>query len=457
MFSFFYMKYSPKHDRHILFNLWVNHNMKAKLPFQIVVSRKYHAHFQQTHPHLFPFIQEHSNSSMVRITLYDFIYSYTVGPDDTMHLSYDLPPSFYQEIQQESASLVIGKVFYVPVLHKPIYTTFEIPDFILYRHQDHTNFCVDGIKIHGGENLFSSNIVCMSMKRSPVANDKEFYESTLMHRQYQPGPVVFKNHFVIKHVNLLVDKERKYALQWYTKCGCTTIINIFCDIHHIHIDDVFRRRCLSLDHQKYRYNGYLQNIQYIGFVRNPYHRFLSCYIDKHVLQTDPNYLSSKEYKSYLTKYQTDTLFHLCDFLQKGGYMTMHTVSIQNTNRHFFKHHKQPFAPKSMYLIEEALNQPLYDFLKEYHPELEWRTVENTKENSISNKGVVLLPSLPETPERQSVSISFEHYTVEQWKQYLQTHSIDYEELLAKDGSLQEKIYQLFQEDFIRYGGRTKNI
>jgi hypothetical protein len=31
-------------------------------------------------------------------------------------------------------SICIGKVFYVPIKDKPVFTTFEIPDFIIYKH-----------------------------------------------------------------------------------------------------------------------------------------------------------------------------------------------------------------------------------------------------------------------------------------------------------------------------------
>ena len=135
---------------------------------------------------------------------------------------------------------------------------------------------------------------------------------------------------------------------------------------------------------------------------------------------------------------------------------MHTVSIQKTNLHFFTNHQIPFTPKATYPIETALNKPLYDFLKEYHPEIEWRTIQNIKENSLSEKGVVLLPSKTETQKETIIPLAFQDYTIDQWKEYIKTHSIDYDEILAKDGSLQEKIYQLFQEDFLLYSYSKEN-
>lgn len=45
--------------------------------------------------------------------------------------------------------------------------------------------------------------------------------------------------------------------------------------------------------------------------------------------------------------------------------------------------------------------------------------------------------------------SFENYTVSEWKQYMENQTIDYEEILIQDPSLQEKIKELFLDDFMK--------
>jgi hypothetical protein len=56
------------------------------------------------------------------------------------------------------------------------YSTFEIPDFILYEHSDHTNYTIDGIKINRGSTI-SKNIVCFNMNISKLAYENEYYEN----------------------------------------------------------------------------------------------------------------------------------------------------------------------------------------------------------------------------------------------------------------------------------------
>ena len=77
----------------------------------------------------------HNDKNMI-ITEYDFLFSYTKDDEkETMVLSTKLT-----DTDLETEQSIIGRVFYVPVAGKKEYTTFEIPDFILYQHSNHTNF-----------------------------------------------------------------------------------------------------------------------------------------------------------------------------------------------------------------------------------------------------------------------------------------------------------------------------
>jgi hypothetical protein len=69
------------------------------------------------------------------LTEMDFLMSYTVDNNDNMILSYNVNQD---ELHNEGN--LIGRLFYVPVQSKILYTTFEIPDFIIYKHTNHTNF-----------------------------------------------------------------------------------------------------------------------------------------------------------------------------------------------------------------------------------------------------------------------------------------------------------------------------
>ena len=119
--------------------------------------------------------------------------------------------------------------------------------------------------------------------------------------------------------NIFVNKEKQYAIIWHAKCACTTITDIFCLVNKI----TFNKKenfhlSLSWLYNKYRYNNYLQNIDIISFVRNPYERFLSSYIDKHVFKSEEVYLGFEGYNKFITNHD-NTIYNLCRFLSSGEF------------------------------------------------------------------------------------------------------------------------------------------
>jgi hypothetical protein len=164
--------------------------------------------------------------------------SYTVDENNTMILSYNIDET---DLQLENN--IIGRLFYVPIKSKILCTTFEIPDFIIYQHENHTNFTIDGIKIkHGTEkdsniHFISNSIVSLNMNVSKVAYEHEYYETNILVNNCSINidkvPIFFNN--VYNHVlrNIFVNKEKQYAIIWHAKCACTTITDIFCLVNNI--------------------------------------------------------------------------------------------------------------------------------------------------------------------------------------------------------------------------------
>lgn len=427
-----YIQYGLHIDKNIM-KMWLNHYNQLRVKFGIYVLPELVAEFTEH----FPLSIEHvvvSPPSVVKLRETDFLFPYTHTEDGTMILSYIPPPSFYNDI---NTNVCIGRVYSVSVENQSFYSTFEIPDFIVYQHRHHTNFTEDGIRPQSS--TISNSVVCLSMLPSKIQNKNEYYETNIViHRYIDAEKIVFKNVYWTYNLNIIVNKEKGYGIVWFPKCGCTTIVNLFCQINGISLENTQEKRSLAFHLQQYRYNQYLQGIHLIGFVRNPYERFLSSFVDKNIIQTDSIYLSLDGYKKYRESYSVDTMENFCDFLEKGGYISNHYLPVSRYNQDipYFKELKYP-----IYKIEDNMNQVLYDFFKQYHYNVDREYVLGKRDNSIVDTSL----------KEGIIGSSVVYFDESQWKEYLKNYRINYRTIIRSNIELKNRLYRYFEKDFIQYG------
>jgi hypothetical protein len=207
-------------------DLWVKHYEKQNLPFCIYsettienIDDKYITNDTS--------VLKEKNT--ILLTEYDFLFSYTKNEKDVMILSNDIT-----DIEKEES--IIGRVFHVPVSNKKKYTTFEIPDFILYQHENHTHFTVHGILIHKGTKP-SKQFVCLSLKTSPHFIETEYYENDILFEipkdESREEFVILCDNVYIKYAyNIHVNKEKCYGIIWHPKCACSTVRNYFSYVNN---------------------------------------------------------------------------------------------------------------------------------------------------------------------------------------------------------------------------------
>jgi hypothetical protein len=352
----------------------------------------------------------------ILLTENDFLFSYCKNNDDVMDLSYNINDEVFKQ------SILIGKVFQVPT-KKKTYTTFEIPDFIIYKHSDHTNYTLDGIKINNGDNI-SDNIVCLSLESSRVAFENEYYETNILF-QNDTSQIVSKNFYSTYAHNVYTNKEKKYAIIWHAKCGCSSIKELFCFVNNIN-----NHQDLLHNFKKYRYNNYLQNIDIISFVRNPYHRFISCYFNKHVDKCHECYLTIPNYINYLSEYKDDTLLNFAKY-SKNTIIDEHTEKICN-----FYYNKYNLKYK-LYKIEDGINHVLSNFLKNYHDrDTEINIlITNQTSKAFTNNGVA--------------NKNFKNYKAIDWLKYKSENYNqfpNYADIL--DDELKNVLFEIYENDFI---------
>ena len=174
----FYIHYKRTFDD-VLFKLWLNHYRILNLTYNIYIEKEDIRFFTVNYPYTKNIIN-YIPTNVTLLTEMDFLMSYSVNEDDIMVLSYNINEN---ELQFENNT--IGRLFSVPLKSKILYTTFEIPDFIIYKHENHTNFTVDGIKIKPNSekdniNFVSNSIVSLNMNVSKVAYEDEYYETNII-------------------------------------------------------------------------------------------------------------------------------------------------------------------------------------------------------------------------------------------------------------------------------------
>jgi hypothetical protein len=423
----------------------LNHYNILKLPYNIYVEKEDIVFFTENYPYTKNIIN-YIPDNVTLLTELDFLMSYSVNEDDIMVLSYKINE---KELQLENNT--IGRLFYVPIESKILYTTFEIPDFIIYKHENHSNFTIDGIKIKpnpekDGIKFISNSIISLNMNISKVAYEDEYYETNIIvnHCSINNKEEVFFTN-VYKNVlrNIFVNKEKQYAIIWHAKCGCTTITDIFCLVNKIEFNKKQNHHLsLSWLYNKYRYNVYLQNIDIISFVRNPYERFISSYLDKHVFKNEDTYLTFEGYQKFIES-NDNTLFNLCKFVLSGEFITKHytLISEYNNSVPYYKS-----LNKTIVKIEDGLNKHLYDFLKKYHTELDSEHLNIS--NYCTNNNVYKKEQTKLTNKETEVIRQLKHYTPEKWLDYLSKYNLNYKDIIENDEELKNLIYTIYEKDFL---------
>jgi len=411
----FYILFSDIKNYEI-FDMWINHySNKLKINWKIYVKND---------GELYKFLEKYNNYSNkvitsipengVLLTENDFLFKYSVDEKDTMILSYNVDDKILDK------SFIIGKIFSVlSIDNRYKYTTFEIPDFIIYKHLDHTNYSVDGVKINHGSEA-SESLVFLNLSKSKVSYEKEYYHTNILFNNEQSS--TFNNIYHKFSHNIYVNKEKKYAIIWHPKCGCSIIRSYFCHINNL--KDAFE---LPRKYHKYRYNNYLQNIEIISFVRNPYFRFISCYLNKHVDKCDHNYLNFENYKEYLKIYKKDTLLNFANY-SKTKKIDEHSDRIVD-----FYYNNYNLTYK-IFHIEDGIVYALKDFFKKYHENFDsfkMLVVNDTKKNDTS----FLTNNI------------FKNYDVDDWLIHKSKNNCfpNYYDIL--DEELKSIIYEIYKDDF----------
>ena len=434
----FYIQYKQTFDD-TLFKLWLNHYLVLKIDYGIYVEDRDFLHFTIHYPFAKNIIDSVPKNTLL-LTEMDFLMSYTVNEDDIMILSYTVDEN---ELLRENTT--IGRVFYVPIQSKTLYTAFEIPDFIIYKHNNHTNFTKDGITLGKKENpSVSTCLVSLNMNPSKVAYEQEYYETNIIINTCSINTkenLFFTNVYTRILKNVFVNKEKKYGIIWHPKCGCTTISDIFCYVNNIPFNkkDALHLS-LSWKYNKYRYNVYLQNIDTISFVRNPYERFISSYIDKHVFKNESTYLSFEGYNAFVKTGQ-DTLYNLYTFLLSGEYITNHYVPISEYNKDVFYYST---LQKNYVKIEDGLNEQLYEFLKKYHPYLRSEDILDYFTNTNVYKREQHKPRNTD----KDIFTKLKYFTSDEWLEYLSKYELNYSDIIENDLEFKNLLYKMYEKDFL---------
>ena len=367
-------------------------------------------------------LKELSENDII-LTEYDFLFKYEKNQDDIMILN--------KNIKEEDLkkSNVIGRVFSVPINNKKDYTTFEIADFILYKHYDHTNYTKDGIKINfNKDNIektdISDDIVCFSMRKSEVVFENEYYETNIIYNENY-----FNNIYIEYADNIFVNKELKYGIIWHAKCASSTIVNYFTKYNNININD---SHTLTYKSNKYTWNNYLQNFDMISFTRHPYLRLISTYFNKHIDKLDNNYLILDTYKEYLNIYNIENIYNFVIFISKNKHIDEHTH--QHSQLYYHQYHN--FKNIQNYDIDNGVINILQTFFSKYHNLNECKL----DFQNITNKNDII-----------DLNPKFKYFNYHDWLNYKNIHKKYPNYLSILDDELRDILYGIYENDIIKYG------
>ena len=420
------------------FKIWLNHYMRTGLEYKIIVSTDDTDFFSTNYPLNVSKMTKDIPETFFEITINDFLFTYDRDDNDNIILNYNFDITFVEK------SICIGKIFYVPINNKPIYTTFEIPDFILYKHAHHTNYTINGIKLNGGKYI-SDDIVCISLQETKVKDNRCYLECFSLY-----GNLASYNFYPFYLRNIVVNKELLYGIIWYPKTACTTIGNIFCIVNKIKIYKNNEKN-LTYYRPKYRFNPFLQGIDFITFSRNPYHRFLSTFIDKHVYCDDLMYLNLDGYQSFFNN-NKNTIVNLSKFISNKNYISDHYLPLH----HFegFQYIINKIKETSMqdtslqeknhtlniYKIEDGLNKILFSFLSQYHKDIDLDIL-NIYKNSIFQK----MTKLKDNKSSNLLEKKLSDYEMNEWSIHLKDNELNYEDILTDE--IKDILYEHYKCDF----------
>ena len=416
------LSYTETDTNACILQLWIDYYTKQNIPFciysdttiDIDIDPKYTTHD----------VSLLTDKKNVLLTEYDFIFSYTKNERDVMMLSTDIT-----KFDEEES--IIGRVFYVPVPNKKDYTTFEIPDFILYKHENHTNYTLDGIRVKGGENV-SDSFVCLSLQKSRVAMDTEYYENDILFHNKLCN--VVHNEYAL---NIYVNKAKKYGIIWHHKCACSTITEYFCKVNNLEIFNC--HNCVSPNDNIYKFNVYLQGFDIVSFIRHPFLRFISCYFNKHINKFDAYYLNRAEYINYLNKFDNkDSLYNFADYLQSGNSVDNHSLPI--TKMLYFT--KYPQLNYQVYNIDENLHQLLFTFFSKYHKDCKQYTLFKNVTEKMDIQG--------------EINTEFKHFTYDEWIEFKNVNGKYPNYLQILDNDLSDILSEIYKQEMIcfQYKGET---
>lgn len=405
-----------KHTNNKLFTSFIKHYEKINIPIYVYISDETKFEIDVK------YITTEKNiiDKCLILTEYDFIFSYErEHVTDTMILSYNV------KVTELNKPTIIGRVFSVPVDNVEKYTTFEIPDFILYKHENHTNYTIDGIVINNGVNV-SDNIVCFSMKTSKVAMSSEYYKNDIM-----VGGSKCENIYVRYAGNVYINKEFRYGIIWHAKCGCTSICNYFCELNNLHEGNP---HLVNERKSKFRYNNYLQNIEVISFTRHPYYRFLSAYFNKHADRKCQVYLKLDKYRKYLKKYDnSDTIENMIDYLlEKKNNINEHPIDQHSSPISYYYYNVYKTLKYSIYHIEEGLNEKLDEFLSRFH--------------AIKQNNTFLDNSTEKSYDSYTINVLYKKYNYNDWKEFIKKKRGYPNYLSILDNNLKNKLKIFYSED-----------
>jgi hypothetical protein len=457
----FFIQYERNFDDK-LFKMWLNHYKKTNLDFKIYVKQEDYLYFKNLYPYYGAYytIDYLPPENTLQLTEMDFLFAFTRDDNDsdTMILSYNISPELFA-VTDVTIPTQVGRIFHVPIPSKPAFTTFEIPDFILYKHETHQAFQKYGWRIGGkdedeSKHKCSENLVILNLTTSELAVEHEYYETNILYGvtlNLENKDIYFSNCYEDFMMNVIVNKERKYAIVWHPKCGCTTITSLFCEMNQISLEKE-KQKSLNFHKMKYRYNHYLQDIEIIVFVRNPLYRFLSTFIDKHIYQeSDFIFPNLDGYIEYRNQYAKDNIVNLCSFIESGGYISEHYRPISDFN--FFQTYRNKLN-YSIYRIEDGLNQILLSFFRKHH------SLDNLNESSILNKFENSIFQYQDKEkhkikERNSDDVivtpssSLKHLDKKEFLEYLNQSELNYDSIL--DDELISRLLKMYWHDLANFG------
>ena len=422
---------SRKEQEYDLLSQWITHHQQSGFNVSLLVEPSNVSAFQYYYPEGHSLVVHQKVENSLEMNTTDFLFEWFSDDKDQFIL---LKPM----VTNWTESGIIGRVFQVAVENQDPITTFEIPDFIQFKHGKHSAFTKHGIST-GNSSLEPSNRwVCFSLIQSQKQCSLQYYQNDLLatpEKKHAIGKRVY--HFY--HMNVVIQKEKQYGIIWHPKCGCTTIMKTFCSVNNIPIKKDQSIRSLNFLCERFRYNVYLEEIDYIHFVRNPYQRFLSTFIDKHVFQRDDIFIQLQGYKDFKQVFNRCDLMDLCLYIKEEKYIS----------EHYVPQSKIVLSPEILTLQiddDKGLNQYLTEFLKKYHPKMDVLSSLGCFENSIQAYSL-------DKQTKKEPRLWLKYFSREEWLEYLEKNNLDYENIL--DDKLKQAIYSIYKEDFKRFGYDSK--